>query len=89
MSRWTTERRQRLPPGPPPDPFLGNIRQMSFDNQEQRFVEWDAAYGDVMHARVFSRSLLILNSFKAARDLLEKRGANYSCRPRMVLISEL
>ncbi|KAI0313057.1 cytochrome P450 monooxygenase [Amylostereum chailletii] len=89
VSRWLSVRKLRLPPGPPPDPFLGNIRQMAFENQEQRFAEWGKVYGDVMHAKIFSRSVLILNSLKAAQDLLEKRSRNYSCRPRLVLISEL
>lgn len=45
FSRWISARRLKLPPGPRPDPFLGNIRQLSFDNQELRFTEWGAAFG--------------------------------------------
>lgn len=33
--------------------------------------------------------MVILNSAEAARDLLEKRSAIYSDRPRFVLFSEL
>ncbi|THH18237.1 hypothetical protein EW146_g2711 [Bondarzewia mesenterica] len=89
--QWILARRTlRLPPGPPPDPFLGNLRQMAtFESQQDTFAEWGKSYGDVMHAKVFGRSLIILNSLKAARDLMEKRSANYSCRPRLVLLVEL
>jgi len=39
--------------------------------------------------RIFGQPLVVLNSFEAARDLLEKRGAIYSGRPRLVLFSEM
>jgi hypothetical protein len=45
FSRWISARRLKLPPGPRPDPFLGNIRQLSFDYQELRFTEWGALFG--------------------------------------------
>jgi len=45
--RWLTGRRLRLPPGPKPDPFIGNLRQMSFDNQAETFILWGKTYGAV------------------------------------------
>jgi len=33
--------------------------------------------------------MVVLNTLKAARDLMEKRSLNYSCRPRFVLIVEM
>ena len=45
--------------------------------------------GDINHVRIFGQPLVVLNSFEAARDLLEKRGAIYSGRPRLVLFSEM
>lgn len=106
FSRWISARRLKLPPGPRPDPFIGNIRQLSFDNQEVRFAEWGAAFGmclhchhtcpftlpptgDIVYFQVFGRSMIVLNSLKAAQDLMEKRSLNYSCRPRFVLIVEM
>lgn len=114
LYRWITASRMKLPPGPPADPFIGNLRQMaSFDSQQETFAEWGKVFGkaviyahdlasrsqivlislsvtgDVMHARIFGRSMIILNSFRAARDLMEKRSLNYSCRPRLVLIAEM
>ena len=45
--------------------------------------------GDVVHARIFGRPVLVLSSLAAAQDLLEKRSANYSDRPRLILLAEL
>ena len=33
--------------------------------------------------------MVVLNTLKAARDLMEQRSVNYSCRPRFVLIAEM
>lgn len=89
FSRWISARRLKLPPGPRPDPFLGNIRQLSFDYQELRFTEWGALFGDVVYFHVFGRPMVVLNTLRAAQDLMEKRSLNYSCRPRFVLIVEM
>ncbi|KAI0027606.1 cytochrome P450 monooxygenase [Vararia minispora EC-137] len=89
LSHWISARRLSLPPGPPPDPVLGNIRHMPFEQQEKAFADWSKVYGDVIYTQVLGRSMIILNSLKAARDLLEKRSAIYSCRPRLVLICEM
>lgn len=45
--------------------------------------------GDINYLSVFNKSILILNSFSAARDLLEKRGAIYSSRPTLVMLCEM
>ena len=45
--------------------------------------------GDIVYVQIFGTSLIILNTREAARELLEKRSLNYSCRPRFVLLEEL
>ena len=45
--------------------------------------------GDVTYLKVLGRPLIVLNSYRACKDLLEKRGSIYSSRPRLVLLSEL
>ena len=39
--------------------------------------------GDVLSFHVFGQVIIVLNSVKAAKDLLEKRGEIYSDRPVM------
>ena len=41
--------------------------------------------GDVVFARLFQKPVIILNSLRAAQDLLEKKGAIYSDRPHMTM----
>jgi hypothetical protein len=41
--------------------------------------------GDVIYLRVLNRDVIVLNSAKVATDLLEKRGENYSQRPKNVI----
>ena len=45
--------------------------------------------GDVVYLHVVGRPLLILNSAKVMRDLLDKRGASFSDRPRIVVLGEM
>ena len=42
-----------------------------------------------MFAKIFRRPVLVLGSLRAAQDLLEKKSANFSDRPRLILLSEL
>ncbi|KAF9256203.1 cytochrome P450 [Marasmius fiardii PR-910] len=77
------------PPGPTPLPFIGNLLQIPTINPEHTFTNWSAVYGDVVYLQIFQQPMVLLNTFEAAQDLLEKRSAIYSDRPRFVLFSEL
>lgn len=48
-----------------------------------------AVVGDVVFARFFRTPAIVLNSREAAIDLMEKRSAKYSDRPRFILLKEL
>lgn len=45
--------------------------------------------GDIVHVKDFHRDVIILNSFKTAYELLEKRSNVYSGRPQFVMFHEL
>ncbi|EJF55955.1 hypothetical protein DICSQDRAFT_72425 [Dichomitus squalens LYAD-421 SS1] len=40
---------------------------------------------DIVYLNVLGRHMIILGSYAAVSDLLEKRSANYSDRPRTVM----
>ena len=44
--------------------------------------------GPVISVPLFSRSVVVVNTLDAARDLMEKRSSNYSDRPDAILLEE-
>ncbi|PSR80864.1 cytochrome p450 monooxygenase [Coniella lustricola] len=74
-----------LPPGPTGRFLVGNLWQLS-EQLEQDFITWGKQYdSDVIHIKVLGQHMIGLNSVEAATDLLDKRGSNYSDRPRFTL----
>ncbi|KAF7352076.1 Cytochrome P450 [Mycena venus] len=49
------------------------------------FHQWSKIYGPVMHLKVLGRSMIILDTYQAAVDFLDKRGLIYSDRPKFTL----
>ncbi|KAF7342919.1 O-methylsterigmatocystin oxidoreductase [Mycena sanguinolenta] len=86
------QRRQRavmLPPGPPGDPFIGHLLRMPSTDSALVFHQWAKTYGPVMHLKILGRSMIILDSYQTALDLLDKRGVIYSDRPKFTLFELL
>ena len=85
------------PPGPRPLPLIGNLldipKEFSWLSYTQLSKTHGMIYfavmglltegmaGDVLSFRVFGQVIVVLNSFKASKDLLERRGDIYSDRP--------
>jgi hypothetical protein len=42
-----------------------------------------------MHVSIFGKDFIILSTFEDARELMGKRSAIYSSRPRFVLLTEM
>ncbi|KAH9038276.1 cytochrome P450 [Lactarius hengduanensis] len=52
-------------------------------------AEWPSSGSDIIHTDVIGSHIVILNSIKAANELLEKRSSIYSDRPHLVVLQEL
>ncbi|KAI0676518.1 O-methylsterigmatocystin oxidoreductase [Trametes maxima] len=74
-----------LPPGPKPLPIIGNLLDMPTKRQAPILRELGKKYGDVTYLNVFGQPTLILNSYAAAAELLDRRSGNTSDRPRIVM----
>ena len=48
------------------------------------WTECCARTGDIIYVEVFGKPMVIINSVKIAKDLLDKRSLIYSDRPRLV-----
>ncbi|KAI9068980.1 cytochrome P450 [Trametes sanguinea] len=88
LTRGTGTRR---PPGPTPKLLIGNLTDVpSGGNECLGYAALARKYAsDVVYFTVLGTHLLVINSFEAARELLDKKGALYSDRPRLVMIKEL
>ncbi|KAI5119696.1 hypothetical protein M0805_003581 [Coniferiporia weirii] len=77
--------RLNLFPSPPSDPFLGHVRILSTATPFTIFSEWRKTFGDIIYLTIVGHPMIVLNTAEAARDLMDKRSANYSDRPATVL----
>ncbi|KAI0654156.1 cytochrome P450 [Cubamyces menziesii] len=88
---WCLPSNKRRLPGPKPKILIGNLIDLPSGGHE--WIQYAALArkyaSDVLYFTVLGTPLLVINSFEAARELLDKRGAVYSDRPRLVMIKEL
>ncbi|KIJ66083.1 hypothetical protein HYDPIDRAFT_110226 [Hydnomerulius pinastri MD-312] len=70
-----------LPPGPPGLPVLGNVRGINVAAPWRTYAEWAKTYGDIVYSRLFQQDIIVINSEKIAKELLDERSNNYADRP--------
>ncbi|KAE8442354.1 hypothetical protein EG329_003425 [Mollisiaceae sp. DMI_Dod_QoI] len=73
------------PPGPPTVPLLGNIHQMPTRDAHLQFQKWAREYGPVYSLILGTKTLIVLSSDVAVKDLMDKKSANYSDRQDMYI----
>ncbi|KAJ7108038.1 cytochrome P450 [Mycena crocata] len=88
LKSWLAKRRSKLPPGPPGVFFFGNLFQLS-SRIWLDFTTWKQTYGPVVYLDIAGQPIVVLNTAKAAADLLDRRAAIYSDRPQNIVASEL
>ncbi|KAI8409450.1 hypothetical protein FOFC_09289 [Fusarium oxysporum] len=86
-ARWRSRPTLPLPPGPPSEFLLGHSRVIPKENAAAVYAKWSKEYNsDIIHVRSLGRSTVVLNSADVARDILDKKGANFCDRPRFTLL---
>ncbi|KAI0027904.1 cytochrome P450 [Vararia minispora EC-137] len=79
-----------LPPGPRGYPLLGSILGL---RHKQRFLAqcmtFGSSIGDVVYINVAGQPTIMINSARAAADLLDRHAAFTSARPRYIIAHEL
>lgn len=89
IRRLRAARSLPLPPGPKSLPIIGNILDMPTEEEWKTFSAWGDTYGDLMSVTILGQPIIILNSFKHASALLDKRSGIYSSRPRLMMGGEI
>ncbi|KAF2192959.1 cytochrome P450 [Zopfia rhizophila CBS 207.26] len=82
-------RKYKLPPGPPGVPYFGNLFQMPPFHQGPWAKKLADQYGEMFTVKIADNTWVFLNSSRTVNDLLEKRSAIYSSRPRFPFASSL
>lgn len=77
------QRPKGLPPGPPTIPVLGNLHQIPKRDVHKKFKEWAEQYGEMYSLMLGSQRMVVLNSPRVVKDLIDSRSTNYSSRPDM------
>ncbi|KAF5536033.1 cytochrome p450 [Fusarium mexicanum] len=91
-AHWRSRPTLPLPPGPPSEFLLGHSRVIPKENAAAVYAKWSKDYSqfdlnsDIIHVRSLGRSTVVLNSAEVARDILDKKGANFCDRPRFTLL---
>ncbi|KZV94234.1 cytochrome P450 [Exidia glandulosa HHB12029] len=84
-SRWRT----RLPPGPRRVPIFGNALSIPVNDAWLQFAQWRKEHGSLVYLELLGQPALVLNTHRAAIDLLTRRARIYSDRPWNYVAAQL
>ena len=88
LPKKMTVRKLPLPPGPKGLPLLKNTFDIPKSLEHLTYLNWGKKYGDIVYVTALGKEFIILNSVKAANELLEQRSANYSDRPHLPMLND-
>ena len=77
--KYFGKRHSRLPPGPAPLPLIGNLHQMG-DHLHETFAQLSKKYTPIFTFRFGELTVVVINDFPTAKEVLVKRGAEFAGR---------
>nr|BAK09453.1 cytochrome P450 [Postia placenta] len=82
-------KRRSMPPGPFRWPLVGNILQVPQVHPWLMYSHWVRVYGDILYLDALGQHIIVINSAKVARELLDRRSSIYSGRPHLTMLGDL
>ncbi|KAF8992234.1 cytochrome P450 [Cyathus striatus] len=93
ISRWRSSSKLSglpLPPGPKRRFLVGNLLDVPPDFAWVKYHDWAKEHeSDIIYLNLAGQHIVVLDTYEACLELLEKRSGIYSSRPRMPMINEL
>ncbi|XP_037675222.1 cytochrome P450 2B11-like [Choloepus didactylus] len=88
LARGHPKAKGRLPPGPRPLPFLGNLLQMDRRGLLRSFLRLREKYGDVFMVYLGQRPVVMLCGTDAIREALLDQAEDFSGRAPIAVVDE-
>ncbi|KAH8089922.1 cytochrome P450 [Cristinia sonorae] len=76
-------------PCPKGIPVLGNALQIQATAPWVQMAKWGAELGPIFRLNLGGQTAVVINDYRVASDLLDRRSSIYSDRPRMIMTSEI
>jgi len=81
LTIYNNAKKAPLPKGPRGWPLIGNIPQMPHSQEWNTYAKWAEEYGPITCLRLPNSYIIVINTLKAAKELMDERAPNYSNRP--------
>ncbi|KAL4256673.1 cytochrome P450 family protein [Pleurotus pulmonarius] len=75
-----------LPPGPPTRFLLGNVPDIPRSLPFVQLTRWASDYGEIVSLKILNRTMVVVNSGPAVKEILDKQGVLSGDRPQAYLI---
>ncbi|KAK7455761.1 hypothetical protein VKT23_010793 [Stygiomarasmius scandens] len=79
------KRDKNYPPGPPTVPVLGNLHLFPTKKAYIRLTEWSRIYSDIYSLMIGSGVMVVISSYHAVKELLDKQGNLTGDRPQTTI----
>ncbi|XP_057633484.1 cytochrome P450 2C55 isoform X5 [Chionomys nivalis] len=90
LSLWRqSSGRGKLPPGPTPLPFVGNILQIDMKDISKSLTNFSKVYGPVFTLYFGMKPTVVVHGYEAVKEVLDDRGEEFSGRGDFPIVERM